>query len=191
MSEVIGYSRTASDASRVEVARDLRAAGAGRVIWGNSAAPDRALSSAIRSASSGDTLVVMSSDDLSPSVDHFVFTVGLLSERGIRLVSLTEPELGTGSAPIPPSEVLRALDEMRRRLIAAQADKLASDLASVGRRPGRPSVMTEEKTAMALELRRQSRSIAQIARAVGVSPSAVRRALHVRHPDHTSTFPDN
>ena len=152
MSEIIGYSRTASDSSRAEVEKDLRAAGAGRIIWGDPAAPSTAFAFAIRSVSSGDTLVVVSSDDLSPSVDHFVYTVGLLIERGIRLVSLAEPELGTDGAPLPPSDVLRALDGMRRRLIAARADTLASELASVSRRPGRPSVMTEEKTAMALDV---------------------------------------
>jgi DNA invertase Pin-like site-specific DNA recombinase len=177
VSDTIGYSRTATEASP-DIESELRAAGATRVIWNSPATTRSTLASAIDSASPGDTLIVVSSDDLSPSVEHFVQTVGLLDERGIRLRSLTEPQLSTDGAQASPAEVLRALEQLRRRLFAAQAAELVSDPASSGRRPGRPSVMTEEKIGMAKELRRQNRSIAQIARAVGVSSSAVRRALH-------------
>ncbi len=176
MSDIVGYSRLNSAPARDEIEAQLHAAGAAQVLWEQPAPSVTVLESVIASASRGDTIVVVGSDHLSPSVDHFVRTIGVLDEHGIRLRSLAEPALSTDSAPAPPGEVLRALEDFRRRLIAAQMATLTEG-ASAPRRPGRPSVMTDEKLAMALELRRQNRSIAQIARVVGVSASAVRRAI--------------
>ena len=177
MSDIVGYSRLSSAAARDEIEAQLRSAGATQVFWEQPAPSLTVLESVIASASRGDTIVVIASDHLSPSVDHFIRTIGVLDESGIFLRSLAEPALSTDSAPAPPGEVLRSLVDLRRRLIEAQTAKLTT--SSAPRRPGRPSVMTEDNLAMALELRRQNRSIAQIARVLGVSASAVRRALQL------------
>lgn len=49
-----------------------------------------------------------------------------------------------------------------------------------GRRPGRPTVMTEERLAVARELRLQGRSYAHVGLVLGVSANAVQRALRAR-----------
>ena len=178
MSDIVGYSRLSSAPTRDEIEAQLRSAGATQVFWEQPAPSLSVLESVIASVSRGDTIVVVASDHLSPSVDHFIRTIGVFDDSGIRLRSLAEPALSTDSAPAPPGEVLRALVDLRRRLVAAQTATLTK-ATPAPRRPGRPSVMTEEKLAMALELRRQGRSIAQIARVIGVSASAVRRAIQL------------
>lgn len=173
MSETVGYSRWSSGTTRDRVERALEAGGAARVAVEASPGEEAiALEACLTSLMAGDTLLVVDAADLAPTLDQLFRILGMLDERGILFRSLAEPELSTDGGPALPADMVRAVESLRRRLVAQ-----ATEAAPTARRPGRPSVMTEEKVAMALELRRQNRSITHIARLLGVSASAVRRAV--------------
>jgi len=97
--------------------------------------------------------------------------------RGIRFHSLAEPALSTGNDVQESDAVILALDAVRREFIGLRTREGLARAARDGRRPGRPSVMTPDRISMARELRVSGRPLSQIARVLGVSPSAVRRAL--------------
>jgi DNA invertase Pin-like site-specific DNA recombinase len=135
--------------------------------------------SPLHSLDSGDVLLVSSAARLGSSIPRVVQTIAELGSRGIALRSLTEPALSTDAGPADPAEVFAALESLRRRLAGIRTRQGMLQAEAAGRRPGRPSVMTPDRVAVAEELRRQHRSIAHIARVIGVSPSAVQRALSV------------
>lgn len=135
--------------------------------------------SALRSLEPGDTLLVSSAARLGSSLPRVVQTIAELGRRGIGFRSLAEPALSTDAGVADPAEVFAALEGLRRTLAGLRTRQGMLRAETAGRRPGRPSVMTPERVAVAEELRRQHRSIAHIARVIGVSPSAVQRALSV------------
>lgn len=131
----------------------------------------------IDSLESGDLILVPRSIHLALRLSEFISTVASLGKRGILFRSLAEPALSTDTGPVEPGATLLALDALRTELISVRTRNGLRDAAARGRRPGRPTVMTPELTDMARELRAQRRSISHIAHVIGVSPSAVRRAL--------------
>ena len=186
MTRLVGYSRelfVGADASRdVE---QLKSAGAGEVFIDPATADPRrrpALAECLASLNAGDVLVVTSSDRLSHALAHFVSTVTELGARGVLFRSLTEPALSVGSdQPADLLHGLAALDRLRRRLRSLETREGLKAAAADGRRAGRPTVMTEERIGIANELRNQGRSCTHIAQVLGVSSSAVQRAL-AQHP---------
>lgn len=140
--------------------------------------PRRRLQEWLSSLEPGDTVVVTSAARLSATVPHFVATVTASGARGVLFRSLTEPALCTGAdSLVNPGDVFAALDALKRQLASLQTRAGMAAAAATGRRPGRPTVMTPERTAMAVELRNLGRPITKIARVLGVSPNAVQRAL--------------
>lgn len=125
----------------------------------------------------GDTLTVTGAARLTGSLPRFVQVVVELTARGVRFRSVAEPPLSTDGDAVMPADTLRALDGLRRTLVGLRTREGMLRAEAAGRRVGRPSVMTPERVAVAEELRRQKRSIAHIAQVIGVSPSAVQRAL--------------
>ena len=69
-----------------------------------------------------------------------------------------------------------------RELMSVQTREGLRVAGESGRRPGRPTVMTEERLAVARELRLQGRSFAHVGLVLGVSANAVQRALRARDP---------
>lgn len=181
MTRTLGYSRPLEigEATRSD-ATALRAAGAGRVFVDEGAQPkgeQPELSRCLSTLTTGDTLVVTRGARLRPTLTLFVRTVAELTARGVVFRSLAEPALSTLTTAVDPSEVVAALESLRRELVSHRTRGGMSRAAAEGRRPGRPSVMSPERLAVAQELRRQKRSIAHIASVIGVSASAVQRAL--------------
>ncbi len=182
MTRTVGYARELFSAEVAEEdAAALRRAGATRVYIdrrGAAAGPRHELERCVNSLTKGDTLLIANAVSLSPSVEHFVTTLTQLRTRGIEVRSLAEPALSTAlGSNATPGEVMDALDGMRRRLIGLRTRQGLDAAIAAGRMPGRPRVMTDERIEIARELRTQKRSFAQISRALGVSESAVRRAL--------------
>lgn len=182
MTSVIGYTRVlVSTEETAADAGELARAGAVRVFTDDGSADVRArrgLQECVQFLGAGDVLVVSSAARLSHSVMHFVTTVSGLTARGVAFRSLAEPALCTGASHAQdPADVLSALEALRRRLVSVQTRAGMASAAREGRRPGRPTVMTPERTAMAVELRNVGRPMTHIARVLGVSPNAVQRAL--------------
>lgn len=185
MTRLIGYSRELfSHADASGDVEELKLAGAGEVFVDAATVDPRkrpALAECLGSLLAGDVLVVTSSDRLSHALTHFVTTVTALGARGVAFRSLTEPALCTDAEPsADASQVLAALDGLGRRLRSLETREGMKAAAAAGRRAGRPTVMTEERIGIARELRNHGRSFTHIAGVLGVSTSAVQRALVLR-----------
>lgn len=184
MTRVVGYSRGfASDPEAAPDVAELTRAGAVSVFSDPAGVDARArpsLAACLAQLVVGDVLLVSSAARLSHGVGHFLTTVVALHERGVAFRSLTEAALSTDSGPADSAAVMTALDGLQKRLVGLRTRDGLSAASMAGRRPGRPTVMTSELVAMAAELRAEERSYAQIARVLGVSPSAVQRALSPR-----------
>lgn len=186
MTRIVGYTREFVPGTAVLTDSDeLRRAGAVKVFADRVDADRRArpaLKLCLRSLEPGDTLVVTSAARLSHGLAHFTSIRTDLTRRGIRFLSLTEPGLSSGGGPVDPDDVLIALDAFRRRLVSVRTREGMESAAVEGRHAGRPSVMTEERIAIAIarELRGHDRSYAHIGRVLGVSTGAVQRALTPR-----------
>jgi DNA invertase Pin-like site-specific DNA recombinase len=181
MSRLIGYTRElfAGDSVADDI-QLLNDAGAVRVFEDAGSVDLRGrvgLAACLQSLTAGETLVVSSAARLAQSVTHFVTTVSDLAGREVAFRSLSEPGLSTGTDPVDPAVMFVALEGLRKRLAGMQTRAGMAAAAREGRRPGRPTVMTPERIAMAVELRNVGRPITHVARVLGVSPNAVYRAL--------------
>ncbi|MGA1828243.1 recombinase family protein [Microbacterium sp.] len=182
MTRLVGYSRELLiGADTPDDVDELKLAGAGEVFVDAASVDPRkrpALAECLGSLQEGDVLVVSSSDRLSHGLSHFVATVTALGARGVVFRSLTESALCTDAGPpADASQVLAALEGLRRRLRSLQTREGMKAAAAAGRRAGRPTVMTEERIGIAHELRNHGRSFTHIAEVLGVSTSTVQRAL--------------
>ncbi|KQP67807.1 hypothetical protein ASF40_19955 [Microbacterium sp. Leaf288] len=182
MTRLVGYTRQL--APELDTAADvaaLTASGAVRVFVDDGSADPRkrpALTECLAFLEAGDVLVVPSAAHLSHAVTHFSATVTELDARGVGFRSLTEPAFCTGAdRAVDPARVLAAVEGLRRRLVSLRTRAGMASAAAAGKRPGRPTVMTPEKVAMAVELRNLDRPITHIARVLGVSANSVQRAL--------------
>jgi DNA invertase Pin-like site-specific DNA recombinase len=180
----IGYARVSTrDQDPAAQQRELEAAGCTKVFV------DHGESSRVRDRPAwvscsaylrpGDTLVVRALDRVAGSSTMAIETISQLQERGVNIKSLTEPDIDTttpmGRALFGIVAVFAQLrvdtirDNTRRGLEHARAQG----------RVGGPTVMTPERVAAAVSMRREDppRSIAHIAKVLGVGASSVARAL--------------
>ena len=191
MTRLVGYTRellpgegTTTDAD------ELRRAGAAQVFAedrGGDAATRSVLRACLESLEPGDYLLVTSAARLSATVPNFLSTVAQLGAGGVGFRSLAETALCTGDGMVVDTAQLYAeLEALKRQLVSLQTRAGMASAAKAGRRPGRPTVMTPDRVAMAIELRNLGRSTSHIARVLGVSPNAVQRALAATpNPDAT------
>lgn len=182
MTRLVGYTRALLIEEEITAdAGELTRAGAIRVFADDGSADVRSrsgLRECLQFLEPDDTLLTTSAARLSHSVSHFVTTVSGLTARGVAFSSLAEPALCTGASRLHDSaDVLTALEALRRRLVSVNTRAGMASAARGGRQPGRPTVMTPDRIAMAVELRNVGRPITHIARVLGVSPNAVQRAL--------------
>lgn len=186
MSRVVGFTRPRTrGGSTVTEETTLRDAGASEIfVEPEPHGTSPVLKACLEALQTGDVVVVTQASSLSLGPTRFIAMRASLIARGIRFRSLLEPILSSGSTATA-DDVVTALDGLRRELASLRTREGMERAATAGRRPGRPVVMTEDMTAMAIELRRLDRSYAQIARVLEVSTSAVRRAvLEIQNVDH-------
>lgn len=137
---------------------------------------------------SGDTLVVRALDRIAGTEVMAIEILHELGRRGVSLRSLTEPVFAVDvSTPMGQAimSIMAALVELRVAVIRDNTRRGLAYARSQGRIGGRPTVMTVESLAIAQHLREDGKSLAYIARAIGVSKSTAGRALgHVDAPDN-------
>lgn len=182
---VVGYARVSTREQNPEAQEaELRAAGAGRVFV------DRGESSRVSDRPQwvacldylreGDTLVIRALDRIAGSELMAIELIRDLGRRGIRLRSLTEPFLDVDTST-PMGEaivgIMAVLAQLRVSTIRENTRRGLAHARAQGRVGGRPSVMTPERVAAAVQMRAARQSIAQIARTLGVGASSVSRAL--------------
>ncbi|WP_282827650.1 recombinase family protein [Gulosibacter sediminis] len=182
---IIGYARVSTrEQSPDAQAAELRAAGAVRVFVDHgesSRIADRPQWAAcLDYLRDGDTLVIRALDRIAGTEQMAIELIRELARRGVRLRSLTEPFLDVDTST-PMGEaivgIMATLAQLRVATIRENTMRGLAHARSQGRVGGRPTVMTPERTAAAVKLRRAGQSHAQIAAAFGVSKSSVARAL--------------
>lgn len=131
----------------------------------------------------GDTLVIRALDRIAGTERMAIETIRELGARGIRLNSLTEPFLDI-DASTPMGEaivgIMAVLAQLRVSTIRENTRRGIEHARAQGRVGGRPRVMTAERIEAAAALRAQGKSYSQIADALRVSISSVRRGLKER-----------
>lgn len=126
----------------------------------------------------GDTLKVRRLDRLAGSERILIETLHDLDERGVNIVSLTEPMIDTTS-PMGRAlfGIVAVFAQLRVDTIRENTQRGLDHARSQGRVGGRPTVMSDERLAIATQMRAEHHSWESIARTLGVGASSVRRAL--------------
>ena len=184
MAEVFGYARVSrkeQDPGAQEA--ELRAAGCSRVFV------DHGESSRIAdrpewrklidvAARSGDTIKVRKLDRLAGSERLMIEVLSELNDRGLNIVSLTEPAIDT-TTPMGKAlyGIVVVFAQLRVDTIRENTRLGLEHARSQGRVGGRPTVMTAERIAAAEKMRAENQSYAHIGRVLGVGASSVMRAL--------------
>jgi DNA invertase Pin-like site-specific DNA recombinase len=183
VTNVVGYARV-STREQDPAAQDaeLRDAGAARVFI------DHGESSRVKDRPQwlacldylrpGDTLLVRRLDRIAGSEKMAIETINELHERGVNIKSLTEPDIDT-TTPMGRAlfGIVAVFAQLRVDTIRDNTRRGLAHARAQGRVGGRPSVMTPERTAVAVRMHEQGESVAQIARVLGVGASSVSRAL--------------
>jgi DNA invertase Pin-like site-specific DNA recombinase len=123
----------------------------------------------------GDVLVVTGLVRLSRSIEHVVDLISELHQRGITLRSVAE-NLDTAVA-VTPGEFATMLADVNAGIVRENTLAGLARAERSGRRPGRPPAMTAEQIDTAARLRAQGESWRDVATAVGIPHSTVRRTL--------------
>ncbi len=183
---IVGYARVSTrDQDPGAQERELIAAGAVRVFV------DHGESSRLKDRPDwvacldylreGDTLIVRALDRLAGTTTMAIETISQLHDRGIDIKSLTEPDIDT-TTPMGRAlfGVVAVFAQLRVDMIRENTRRGLEHARAQGRLGGRPTVMNEERTRAAVQLRSAGNSISAIARQLGVGASSVTRAL-ARH----------
>ena len=183
---IVGYARVSTrDQDPGAQERELIAAGAVRVFV------DHGESSRLKDRPDwvaclgylreGDTLIVRALDRLAGTTTMAIETISQLHDRGVDIKSLTEPDIDT-TTPMGRAlfGVVAVFAQLRVDMIRENTRRGLEHARAQGRFGGRPSVMNEERTRAAVQLRAAGNSISAIARQLGVGASSVTRAL-ARH----------
>ncbi len=179
----VGYARVSTrDQDPASQERELTAAGAVRVFV------DHGESSRFRDRPQwlacldylrpGDTLIVRALDRIAGTTTMAIQTITELHERGVNIKSLTEPDIDT-TTPMGRAlfGIVAVFAQLRVDTIRDNTRRGLEHARTKGRFGGRPTVMSAERVAAAVQLRATGTSITAIARTLGVGASSVTRAL--------------
>ena len=179
---LVGYGRVSTreqNLARQEAA--LTAAGCARCFFDKASGKntDRPeLTKAFDYLRPGDVLTVVSLDRLGRSLEDLIGIVGRLNRDGIGFNSLHEKLDTTTPGGMFVFHVFAALAEFVRTIIVANTNEGLAAARARGQRLGRPPAMTPEKVAYARQLFDEpDRTVASIARLLGVSRSTLYKAM--------------
>ncbi|MET7773972.1 recombinase family protein [Nocardia sp. NPDC005366] len=140
------------------------------------------LSKLLTYARSGDTIVVYTLDRLGRNLREVLNLVHDLADRGIGVRSLADP-LPINTADEGMGRIafllLALFAEMERTFAAERAAHARAVAETKGRRIGRPNAHPDDKIDYARLLRREGKSLAQIAAKTGIPKASLHRYLGV------------
>ncbi len=135
-----------------------------------------------------DAVLVWKLDRLGRSLSHLIRLVDQLGSLGVDLISLNDPGLDTtGPTGRLIFHVMGAVAEFERDLIRERTKAGMKAAQRRGKRIGRPRVGVP--LARADQLLAVGRSVAQVARELGVSRTTLHRALSKRLSDSPAPTP--
>ncbi|GAB2746836.1 recombinase family protein [Sinomonas soli] len=186
MAAIIGYARLGGAGLDLDAQVDaLRAAGALKVFEDHSTGRDRSgWQACLEQLQGGSTLIVTDLARIGRGVADLAGIVGELRARGVVFRSLAEPWLDTGSAHGPLiQDVFACIGAYERSRLNERTREGRAAARAQGRRPGRPTVMTPEKSAQARKMRNEGATLRGIAEALSVAPGTILRVLAEQKAD--------
>lgn len=179
----VGYARVSTQDQELDAQLTaLEDAGCGRIFHEKASGmkPDRPeLLAALDYLRDGDDLVIYSLSRLGRSVVHLIQTVVELEERGVGLVSLSEPidtrsqeMTATGKFTLYLFVILAGLE---RDLTAERTTATLAAKRAAGIRGGRPPALPPQAVEQAREMLAKGQAVALVAEAFKVSESTIRR----------------
>lgn len=178
----VGYARVSTDDQNLDLQINaLRTAGCD-VIFQDQGLSGLALrrpglEEALLSLSAGDVLIVWRLDRLGRSLIDLLGTIEKLHIREVGFRSLTETIDTTNATGRLMFQIMGALAEFERSLIAERTRAGLNAAKQRGVRLGRPSLVNPEQLERARMLSSQGTKQRDIALALGISPSTVSRIL--------------
>lgn len=126
----------------------------------------------------GDALLVRRLDRVAGSERMAIDTLTELSDRGIDIRSLTEPEIDT-TTPMGRAlfGIVAVFAQLRVDTIRDNTRRGLEHARAAGRIGGRPTVMSSDRIEAAARMREDGKTLAQIAAVLEVGKSTVQRAL--------------
>ena len=192
MSNVVGYARVSTREQNPHgQTQELRDAGASRVFTDHgesSRTTDRPQWHAcLDYLRPGDTLLVRRLDRIAGSEKMAIEAINDLHTRGVNIKSLSEPDIDT-TTPMGKAlfGIVAVFAQLRVDTIRDNTMRGLAYARAEGRVGGRPTVMTPDRIATAKAMRHDGKSYAAIGRTLGVSHSAVWRALRNPTQHHKS-----
>lgn len=181
----VGYARVSTDDQNLDLQINaLRSAGCDIIFQdqGMSGLALRrpGLEETLSSLSAGDVLVVWRLDRLGRSLLDLLGTIEKLHVREVGFRSLTETIDTTNATGRLMFQIMGALAEFERSLIAERTKAGLNAARERGVRLGRPSAVTPEQIEAARVLCDQGVKQVQIASALGISSSTVSRIVCVK-----------
>lgn len=178
----VGYARVSTDDQNLDLQINaLRSAGCDIIFQdqGMSGLALRrpGLEETLSSLSAGDVLVVWRLDRLGRSLLDLLGTIEKLHVREVGFRSLTETIDTTNATGRLMFQIMGALAEFERSLIAERTRAGLNAAKQRGVRLGRPSLVNLEQLERARTLSSQGKKQRDIALALGISPSTVSRIL--------------
>ena len=179
---LIGYARISTLDQNLELQRDaLTAAGCEKIFTdvASGGTADRVgLIDATNQLRAGDTLVVWRLDRLGRSLKHLIETVMGLQARQVGFRSLQEGIETQSSGGKLVFHLFASLAEFEREVIRERTRAGLAAARSRGRHGGRPALMDEKKTALALRMHADpANTAADICHALGVSRATLYRSI--------------
>lgn len=181
--ELIGYARVSTDDQSAQMQIDaLAKAGvdADRIYWetASGVSPKRhQLNLAIKAARPGDILVVWKLDRIARSLLDLLKKLETLEANGIGLRSLTEGVDTSTPAGRMLVNMLGALAQFERELIAERTRAGVRAHIERGGRIGAELKITPERKAEAIKLFRKGLTVRQVAELFGVQPATIYQHL--------------
>jgi len=171
---LIGYARVSTDDQKLNLQQDaLKKAGCEEIFedyLSGARASRPGLDSALKTARSGDTLVVWRLDRLGRSLKDLIQLTETLKERSIGLQSLQESINTTSSSGQLVFHLFGALAEFERNLVRERTQAGLTAARARGRTGGRPKSLDPNKRQLAVKLYNdRQHSIDEICQMMGIS----------------------
>ncbi len=178
---LIGYARVSTADQDPQLQLDaLNAAGVERLFTDHasgSATSRPQFDQMMQTLRRGDTVLVWRLDRLGRSMRHLLDLVAQFEEREVGLRSLNEDLDTTTANGRLIFHVMAALAEFERGLLSERTQAGLRAARDRGRVGGRPTVLSPAAKRTLMDLRKQDKSIAEIASTLRVSRATVYRAL--------------
>jgi DNA invertase Pin-like site-specific DNA recombinase len=149
---LVGYARVSTDDQGTDPQRDeLRAAGCATILEEYASGADRArpvLARLLHGIRAGDTLVVVRLDRLARSVSHLLAVIEQLEDAGAHFRSLRDPIDTTTPQGVFSLQVLGAVAQLERALIAERTKAGLRAARSRGRLGGNPGLRARDPDAI-------------------------------------------